>query len=511
MRVTKLGPEEQKRAEFLAWALSSFPRFCSLLDIVPKTGRRQKLILNPIQKRFNTERTGRDVVLKPRQVGFTTLEQARDLYLLLTCPGARVVTTCQSLQDNAPLKLLSANYRVMFEGLQRAGLQLNFRTASATEWVLADRDASLRVVVAGASEASASKKGRAGTVSRLHNTETAFYEWAEETLNALLECVPSRDTGSEIVSESTANGAAGYFYNQCQQAAAGRSSYKLHFFPWYLQPEYRAALEPGEFIQPTSDKEIALAGLGVAPEQLKWYRQKVAEKGQALVDQEYPSDPETCFLVSGRTFFDQEATTKLLSSAKEPLEARKSGRIRIYEKPVKDADYVVSLDCSEGVGGDPSGGLVYRRDTGEHVATIDGQFPPHDAAAVAVELCKEYNGALLAVERNNHGHAVLQAVKTLGYSRVYKHTDDRRGWPTDQVTRPVMLDALEAAHRTGLWKSPDRAVLGQMRKFIINANGKPEAATGEHDDLVIAGAIGWAVRGRKVARGHLTGDLAAML
>jgi hypothetical protein len=106
---------------------------------------------------------------------------------------------------------------------------------------------------------------------------------------------------------------------------------------------------------------------------------------------------------------------------------------------------------------------------------------------------------------------VLQATKTLGYSRVYRHADDKRGWPTNVVTRPVMLDALEDAHRRGLWSSPDAAVLGQMRKFVVGDTGKAEAARGEHDDLVIAAAIGWVVRQRHSVRGSVGGDVAAVL
>jgi hypothetical protein len=301
-----------QRSTEVTEALRSFETFAPLLDIVPKDGRRQKFQLNAIQRLFCSERTGRDVVLKPRQVGFTTLEQARDIFHFLTYPGARVVTTCQSLQDNTPLKQLSANYRVMFEGLKRAGLDIKFRTENAAEWVLADRDASLRIVVAGASEASASKKGRAGTITRLHLTETAFYEFADETLNALLECVPPRELGSEIVSESTANGAAGYFHRQCQNAKAGLGDYKLHFYPWFSQEEYSKPLEPGETFTPETEQEKRLAALGLTAGQLKWYRAKVIDKGQAAVDQEYPSDPETCFLVSGRGFFDALVTNALL-------------------------------------------------------------------------------------------------------------------------------------------------------------------------------------------------------
>jgi hypothetical protein len=134
------------------------------------------------------------------------------------------------------------------------------------------------------------------------------------------------------------------------------------------------------------------------------------------------------------------------------------------------------------------------------VATLDGQFSPEDAAKEAVALCREYNTALLAIERNNHGHSAINTAindPECNYrERLYVHDDKRHGWPTNTVTRPVMLDALESAHRTGLWSTPDRQLLAQMRKFVINSNGKPEAASGEHDDMVMAAAIGWAVRQR---------------
>lgn len=492
--------ERAKRIELLAWCLEDFRRFAGLIDIVTKSGQRQKFKFWRYQSRYCDARTVRDIILKARQIGFTTFEQVRDLFHFLTVPGARVVVTCQSITGSDPLKQLSKNFQVMFQSLERAGLKLNFRRESFTEWSLADRDASLRIIEAGASEAAAQKKGRAGTVSRLHLTETAFYEYADETLNALLECVPTVEHGSEIVSESTPNGATGFFFHQCKNAAASVGAYKFHFIPWYsLVEQYATALEPGETITPTGDREKLLAERGVTPEQLKWYRAKVLEKGQDKTDQEYPSDPDTCFLVSGRTFFERAVTNRLIERAPAPLERRDRDRIAIWKKPAAGARYLISADTAEGGGGDPSGAVVRDRSTGEHCATVFGQYQPWELAAALAKLGLEYNTALVVVERNNHGHAVLQALhRELKYPAIYVHDDDKQGWPTNSVTRPTMLDALEDAHRKGGWKSNCRATLGQMSVFVITPSGKAEAARGEHDDLVLAEAIGWAVRQRPV-------------
>ena len=85
-------------AEQLAEVLADFPSFCSLLEIKLKAGglvRFDHSRWNDEQRRFEAERTGCDIVIKPRQIGFSTLELARDLqsvsYTHLTLPTKRIV------------------------------------------------------------------------------------------------------------------------------------------------------------------------------------------------------------------------------------------------------------------------------------------------------------------------------------------------------------------------------------------------------------------------------------
>lgn len=506
------GPtlEDAERFAKIAQARSNFDVFCELIRIAPKeTGPRVPLYRNAIQNLFEANRTGRDIALKPRQVGFTTLELARDLWTFLTRDGARVVVVCQSVSDNSPAKLLSGVLKGMIEGLRSSGWSIQFDTDAWNEWVLPNGN-SLRIISAGASDASADKKGRAGTITRLHLTEVAFYEHADKTLNALLECVPGPETGSEIVLESTANGAAGYFYQACLTSIAHKSVYKFHFYGWFDHPEYRVPLEPGEVVEPENEKEHWLVREHrVTPEQLKWRRLKIADKGEDRFDQEYPSDPATCFLVSGRGFFERDALTKALKGVRDPIETRDRERIRIYEKPEKDVEYLIAADASEGIESDetdPAAAVLIERASGRKAAVIDGYYRPHQLAEKLAELGTEYNTALVAVERNNHGHAVLQALeRELRYPRIFEDEDERPGWKTNQVSRPQMLDDLEAAIRTGEWSSPDLATIAQMRVFVV-LNGKPQAAPGEHDDLVVSEAIAWAIRQRPLPPPPTLGD-----
>jgi hypothetical protein len=496
--------------ERLDEALRDFSKFASLVDIVPKNNKRIAFSPNRIQREYSAARSARDIILKARQQGVTTVEQIRDLFYFLTVPGARVVVVCQSITGQAPLKQLAQNFRIMLDSLQRAGMRLNFTTDATGEWVLADRDSSLKIVVAGASEASAKKKGRAGTISRLHVTECAFFEHADSTLNAMLECVPSVADGSEIVIESTANGASGFFYDKCKAAEKKEGGFQFHFYPWYFSEEYATPLEPGETCEPSQnadperrEREEVLIGKGITAEQLKWYRAKVVDKGQDKTDQEYPSDPDTCFLGSGRQFFERTVTASLITRSSEPIEVRYSGRLAIWQKPQRDSYYLISADTSEGVDdkNDSSALIVREYETNALCARLSGLYTPWQLAEELAKLGWEYNEALVIVERNNHGHSTLQALAHLmengvsrPYTNVYHAEDGKAGWNTTPITRPVMLDALEDAHRNGFWNSACKLTLDQIKNFVIAKSGKPQAAHGKHDDLVIAEAILWTVR-----------------
>ena len=482
---------------------NDFVGFAPLLDIVPKQidgtlGGRIKLRPSYIQTCFEIERTGRDIVLKPRQVGFTTWELARDIWFFLTRPASRVVILCQSDTDHRPLKEIASKLRIMFEGLAASGIRIEVQNDATDTWIFGD--GSLQIVEAGGSAAAAAKVGRGGTVHRLHVTELAFFEHAQITLNAILECVPNGG-GTEISIESTANGAAGVFFERYKAAKEQRSPYKAHFFRWLDQPEYATPLRPGELLFAENEREHALVTKhGATAEQVKWARAKIEDKGADLFDQEYPSDEETCWLVAGRCFFDKDAIKRILAGCSNATSIERAGMLRIWEQSDSEKNYVIVADTSEGTGGDPSGAMVYDRATGDHVATLRGQFAPWDLGAALYELGARYNWALVVVERNNHGHSTLDslkhgdpATKRAPYPNIFHGTDSKPGWNTTPVTRPAALDAFEPAVRNGTWTTRDRDVLGEMQTFVVHKDGKPAATSGAHDELVMISAIAWDV------------------
>jgi len=278
---------------------------------------------------------------------------------------------------------------------------------------------------------------------------------------------------------------------------------------------------PGEVITPSGPLEKVERRLfeqGIEPEQIKWLREKLKKHdgNVAIVAQEYPSDPESCFLVTGRGFFDAEKVADIASKCTvAPIWQDVSGSgvteqwisgtrvpaIRAWHEPVPGKLYVVSLDASDGTGGDAGAGIVLERGTGRHIATLWGQFKPWELARWAVRIARKYNNALIVPERNGPGGTVLRALDAEhSYPNVFVDRDGKPGFLTNQASRPVVLDTLAEGIRTGTFQTQDRYLTAELRTFVVNVNGKPEALQGTHDDLAMAAAIGYDIICRPLPR-----------
>ena len=481
------------------WA-DDFVGFAAKLDILPKEGPRTKLRPNEVQAAFEPQRTGRDIILKPRQIGFTTWELARDVWFFLTRPGAQVRVLCQTDKDGEALKSIASKLRIMLEGLVASGLRIEVQNDATDTWVFGD--SSLRIVECGGTAAAAKNVGRGGSVQRLHVTELAFFQYPQETLTAILPCVPNPETGSEVTIESTACGASGVFFERYKAAKHGRGEFAPYFIRWTDHTEYTARVGPLENLAPQTERERELVADGATPGQLKWYRRKVEDAGQDKVDQEFPSNEETCWLIAGRLFFDKDRLNALLFSCETPARNERSGALRVWSDPRPGVDYLIVADTSSGMGEDPSAACVYERATGLHVATLVEYLIPWDLGAACDALGRLYNTATIVVERNNHGPAVLQSLEhgdpaagrlPYPYARIYDGYDNKPGWNTTPTSRPAALDALQAAIQEKIWLTPDRAVVDEMLLFVVHKGGKAAATFGAHDELVMVSAIAWDV------------------
>ena len=121
-----------------------------------------------------------------------------------------------------------------------------------------------------------------------------------------------------------------------------------------------------------------------------------------------------------------------------------------------------------------------------------------ELAKVVTALAREYNEAVLVVERNNHGTGVVALCENVcGYRRVFRQ-NAQGGWITTSVSRPAMLGRLNAS----LVEDPElfmsRKLLGELRSFVRHPDGSTGATSGTHDDRVMAMAIALAARSEVV-------------
>lgn len=458
------------------------------------------------QVRFHRERSGRDIILKPRQIGFSTLELLRGLHQAQTRESYNVRVV---IHDEKLGEALFRTVTIADESVRALGMAPSLGTDRAKELAYDKLSSSIAIGIAGEREHVAAKQGRSDTIHRLHATEVAFWAHPKTTMTGLLNAVPAN--GERLI-ESTPNGAQGWFHATWEASVRGDTEYKPHFFAWHDHDEYRLPVPPDFDGRPRDEHEEKLLSLGVDAEQITWWRAKVKTLTLDVALQENPCDPATCFRASGRPYIEQETLDWLDTQARGPIRIDpvesdngvRLGRLLVWADPVMGDQYIVGADVAEGIGKDADAADVMSRATGETVATFwSDSIKPGDFGAALAAIGKQYTTssgpALLAVERNNHGHAVITALETLQYPQLYKHTDDRIGWVTNGATRPVMFDSLARAYEERSTWTPDSAGVSEAKTLIKDTDGQPRARNkedddGAKDDRFVARAIAWQVR-----------------
>ncbi len=458
------------------------------LRIRTKITNRTDFQLNRAQREYSRRSTEQNVVLKARQVGITTYVAARFFVQTITRRGT---LSMQVTQDRESAEDIFRIVRRFWEKLPddwRSGL-LRTSHCNARQLVFPNLDS--EYCLASAEE----NAGRGRTIQNLHCSEVS--RWGRKGDEALASLRAAVVPGGDIVLESTPNGAGGLFYEEWQRAEDTR--YTRHFFPWWFDAAY--VIEPGANFAPLTQEETELAAAhGLTTGQIAWRRKQWASL-RGLAAQEYAEDPVSCFRASGECVFDLDAVEKALHGSVAPVEARDNQRLTIWLPAQPGREYVIGVDpAGGGVEGDYSCAEVIDRRLGTQCAELHGHCPPRELAQKLVALGKEYYTALLAVERNNHGHGVLACLRNLDYPQVF--TQKRQdGWLTSAVSRPAMIENLAAAlaEEPGLFRSP--RLLNECRTFVRYADGNTGAAPGTHDDCVMAMAIAWAARMAETGRG----------
>ena len=456
----------------------------------------QRIDPRPLQLHYQKTRQLQEIILKARQGGVSTWKELEGLMLMMTVPGFMGAIISHKISSTKYLLSIVWNAYKMMDEKDRVPLVHETEEYLITPPPPEGTGAGLWVGTAGP---GAADFARSRTLHWCHGSEVAFWNNAEDVLAAVEGSLPQE---GYLCLESTPNG-RNHFYDLYQEAA--ERGLKRHFFPWWWVPEYKETVPDGMVFVRTEDEVTlitrALAqGFDLTDEHLLWRRHKKARLRRQF-EQEYPEDEQTCFIVSGNPRFEIEFLAKLiaLAEARPPfvVEAKPYGELRTWFGPVGDHIYAVGADPSQGLShGDYGAAVVYDCHTNQHVASLHCKIAPHMFAREIANLGEKYNKAMLTVERNGPGEAVLEALHHIGYPNLYTQTrwyDGREsgvpGFYTDATEKERLCASFESGIISGKFQTYDVDLLDQMMNVMIDDRGRIYTSKNKRDDLLMAAML----------------------
>lgn len=295
-------------------------RINNIYSIVTDEGQIVRFHTNDAQEELYRNLWYLNVVLKARQLGFTTFIDLLGLDTALFNSNHSVGVIAHSLEDAT--KIFRNKVETPYKRLPMALL---------TARPLAT-DTSKELVFANGSSIGVGTSMRSQTLQFLHVSEFGkisrkYPDKAQEIVTGSFNAVKA---GQFIFVESTAEGRDGYFYRMVRQAQKRvekgdrltELDFKLHFFPWHKHPGYRIAADGISMPQDLHDYFAMLAadhGIRLDQEQQAWYAKKL-ELMQDWDDlkREHPSHPEEAFEVANEGVYYRRQLSKM----------RQQGRIR---------------------------------------------------------------------------------------------------------------------------------------------------------------------------------------
>ena len=451
-----------------------------LLRVRDRNGVLRGLRANAAQYAYERLRGRANIVLKARQMGCTTWVAGRFFLKTITQRG---VLTVQVAHTREAAEGIFGIVQRMWENLPtplREGPLVRSR-ANVGQMVFPKLDSEFRVVSAAEDNA-----GRGLSIQNLHCSEVA--RWPGDATATLAGLRAALAPEGEVCLESTPQGAYGCFYEEWMQAAA--TGVVRHFLPWWMEPAYVA----GKAEDWSAEERALVEAHGLTARQIG-FRRVLERRYRGLRSQEFAEDALTCFRATGDCCFEVGAIEERMDTLPGPMETRRGGALQVWLPPMPGRDYIVAVDTAGGgVDGDFAAIQVVELATGLQCAELQQRIPLLELAKVAAALAREYLGALIVVERNNHGAGVLAYLDASErYRRVYEQ-DGVAGWLTSAASKAAMVSRLGAllAESPGIFLS--RRLLGECRTFVTVGAGRTGAANGAHDDCVMAMAIAQAVR-----------------
>jgi hypothetical protein len=442
------------------------------------------LIQALLENRFN-------IVLKARQLGITTVVAAFCAWMMYFHKGRNCLILCtkQETAKNA-LKMAKRVIQRLPKWMNLTKIVLNNQTS-----IELSNDSKLKALT------TSEDSGRSETASFVFFDEAAHVPNANEIWKGMK---PTISTGGRVCVASSPGGIGNFFHATYVKAQTKENNFNCQL-GHYVNPYNPAEKYIDRFmwwVRPDHDQE--------------WFEEETRGDSPKDIAQEHLCE----FLESGYTFFETDDITKMSKIIREPEGHYTTNKdLWIWEEPIKNESYLISVDVSRGNAEDYSAFPIFKLGSYplQVVAEYKGKIKPDLLGELLFHVGLLYNAATIAVE--NNGGWSGQTIKELEdnrYPNVYyasRRKPKRRdsvsvvdpylaqvsndylpGYTVTSMNRNHMLAKLEQAVRAGDLDTRSFRFLEEMKTFIITAGNRPEAMRGYSDDLIMSYCGGLWVR-----------------
>lgn len=519
-------------------------RMSHLYKIREEKGNLITFVPNRAQHEFIKGAHVKNIILKSRQLGFTTFECIDNFDNVLfeeNFSSLMIFHKKEAAEDSFFNKITLAwdnipnAIRSKFELNREKTGEMIFKHALGIYSSIACRTS-----------------GMSGTYSRLHVSELAPLCQDEPAKGQAIvtETFPAIPDSGRIDVESTARGNSGLYHNMFYTAynnymkleselenPTGKlnnplvqldvSDFKPWFFNWTYDDKQLDDIYK-EFWRGDGreKKDVVKFKEDIHPEIIKYQKQhnltdtqiiyywrKIKGKGIAfedawkIVKQEYPTTIEEAFEAKVDYLFDLEKIKELMEKATlgEP-----SGKWKYFTEYKPNHSYGIGVDVAEGVGRDSSAitildfGVSHKDDVTVAATYVNDNIAPDILAYEIRNGARAYGNPIVAVERNNHGGTTLNELKGI-YKNLYteirtnkinNEETDRLGWDTNPRSKPKMFYDLKTALNDDVFKCNARNVLLEMNTYDAGRLNKLRESEDEtnHWDLLTSCCIAFQMR-----------------
>jgi len=498
----------------------------NFIKIIDNNGDSVPFVLNPEQEQFMNEMEKYNLILKGRQIGFTTFSYNFMLWSALSKPDSSyLMMTHHNKVTQSILRRINKTYKSLPH--DKYPDLFPKKVISNRDEIYFENGSRIQVATAGGDDSISGN-----TFQLIHLSEMAKYPDSEQE-EIIATSIPAlaKNPDSKIIIESTALGYNTYQEMYMKAWRDKESVWKAHFYSW-LSKAYSSQFKhsfneaeewfrlnnKGEYMAKKHlehDEKELRDKYGASYRQLMYRRYYIHLNNIDKWNREFPTYPEQAFQTSNVSVFDTNKIVECMQDIVEPLPTSEvydeipeilkpylNKSLFIYHLPKKGVRMYGGVDVASGTGGktDNSTCSIFDAEGQQMASFYANDVPVYEYAKVVNAIGRMFNYAFLCVERNSFGTPLLERLRkehnyqNLLKQKVFNERGTKKkmqlGFQTTNVTKSILISDMKENFELNFINIECIETLEEM-KIYQDVNNKLGNKQGEglRDDLVISVAM----------------------